>query len=175
MTNDIEEFEPSSEAQPDEKHRKRIRRRAKRQSFGWAVLFGGIFTFFSPLFIGEMTRDRPTIWIAMGAVMLLTTWAAYRIVLRRKSRKLTCKDCGTAFAIELADRDARLISAVPRQRKTLAGYRGTDMKTPYYSHESWVDEKYDTLDTYACVACGTARTVRWTQTKRSGYQSSKDY
>jgi len=94
-----------------------------------------------------------------------------------KSSAATCAACGAQFGITHVGRDESLISALPRKRQSEVGrmVSGPNEGKRIVRIESWTEERYRIVDTYACSVCNQVSRVESTETRDAGKVSDDVY
>lgn len=129
----------------------------KKSSTIWAVIIG-LFAAGMVYWImaSQVTMFRGGAALVGGIVVAI---AMYRKSFKSGAKSALCSSCDAAFSISRTDKVETLVVSENKEERE-AQEDGTTKVT------TWVEEKYDVIDTYTCSACSDATTKEYQTTRR---------
>jgi len=121
----------------------------------WGVILGALAGGVIYMLNDELAQPMRSI-IGAGVFAVI---AALIFVWRSKanSKSAQCEKCGAAFSITRTDRAEEVKSSEPKETREAQPDYSTKVST-------WVEDKVEVTDTYACAKCGDTTTKQHTKT-----------
>ncbi len=96
-----------------------------------------------------------------GALVIgmATAFAVFRASFNSAAKTAKCDSCGAAFSRSRSDHVETLIASTPKDERKEQPDKSTQVT-------SWIEDKFDVLDTYTCAKCSNVTTKAYQTTRR---------
>lgn len=125
-----------------------------------------------------LERDYPVLrYLFIALALPLSFLAGQWPMVAWLTASARCDACSAPYAVSESDKEETFLSATPRRRESVVGrsLSGPNEGKTLVRKESWTEERYQVVVSYACCVCGEVRQKHSIRTVKANRTSDDIY